>query len=162
MLLPLLAIIPYEIIYRRLFYVSGSQAWIYVRPAELITLPLLSLSLWDPLEITIQYHFPASAAQRPVSGALVMENYQLAQMKWPLEKTSQNISPSLSLLLALCLSISHCLPLNLIHSVSLSLPLALSLSVGSTPLKQSMKSMSRIHSFAPSAFGPACFAMVGC
>lgn len=51
----------------------------------------------DPLEITTQFHFPASAAQRLVSGALVMENYQLAHMKWPLEKTSQNKSPSLSL-----------------------------------------------------------------
>lgn len=52
----------------------------------------LSLSfLWDPLEITL--HFPASAAQRPVSGALVMENYQLAPMKWPLEKPLQTARP---------------------------------------------------------------------
>lgn len=55
-------------------------------------------------------------AQRRVSGALVMENYQLAQMKWPIEKASQNVSPSLPL--ALSLSISHCLPLHLIYAVS--------------------------------------------
>lgn len=92
---------PNEIIDIHPFGVSDSQAWIYVRPAELIALPFLSLALRDPLEITIQYHFPASVAQRPVSGTLVRENYQLAQMKWPLEKASQNISPSLPLTLSL-------------------------------------------------------------
>lgn len=116
---------PNEIIDIHPFGVSDSQAWIYVRPAELITFPFLSLALRDPLEITIQYHFPASVAQRPVSGTLVMENYQLAQMKWPLEKASQNISPSLSLSHSLCLSISHYLPLNLINSLFLSLALSL-------------------------------------
>lgn len=152
----LLAVIPYKTIYRHLF---GSEwltslnlctsSWAYHSP-------LLSLSLWDPLEITIQYHFPASAAQRPVSGALVMGNYQLAQMKWPLEKTSQNISPSLSLSLSLSLPLYFALPPSQFDSLSLSF------SVGSMPLKRSMKSMSRIHSFAPSAFRPACLAMVGC
>lgn len=92
---------PNEIIDIHPFGVSDSQAWIYVRPAELIALPFLSLALRDPSEITIQYHFPASVAQRPVSGTLVMENYQLAQMKWALEKASQNISPSLPLTLSL-------------------------------------------------------------
>ena len=118
---PLLAIIPMTIFTDICFDVSDSQAGICVRPAELITLPLPSLSLWDPLEITIQYHFPASAAQRPVGGALVMENYQLAQMKWPLEKTSQNISPSLSLSLYLSLSAA------LFRTASLSIWFTLSL-----------------------------------
>lgn len=33
-----LPIIPLEIIYRHLFGASGSPAWMYVHPAELITL----------------------------------------------------------------------------------------------------------------------------
>lgn len=81
----------------------------YECPAELITLPLLSLSPRDPLEITIQCHFPAAAAQRPVSGALVMENYQLAQMKWPLERTLKTYRP---LPPSLRLSILHYHSLN--------------------------------------------------
>lgn len=143
---------PNEIIDIHPFGVSDSQAWIYVRPAELIALPFLSLALRDPLEITIQYHFPASVAQRPVSGTLVMENYQLAQMKWPLEKASQNISPS------------HTLSASLFRTTSLSIWLTLfsslspSLLVGSTPLKLSTNSTSEIHNFAP----PACSFVVGC
>lgn len=127
----------------------------YVR--TLITLPLPSLSLWDPLEITIQYHFPASAAQRPVSGALVTENYQLAQMKWPLEKTSQNISPSLSLSLSLSLSTSHYLPLNLIHSLSLS-P---SLLVRCTPLKHEYEMHVKDPQFCTISISPSMFCYGG-
>lgn len=63
----------------------------YRLAVKVITLPLLLL--WDPLEITIQCHFPARAAQRPVSGTLVMENYQLAPMKWPLERPLQADRP---------------------------------------------------------------------
>ncbi len=112
---------PWELFTDISLYASGSQVWFYVRPAELITLPLLSLSLRDPLEITIQHHFPARAAQRPVSGALVMGNYQLAQMKWPLEKTSQNISPSFSLSLSLSASLFRTTSLSIWFTLSLSL-----------------------------------------
>lgn len=84
------------------------------RPAELIALPLRALPRRDPLEITIQCHFQARAAQRPVGGTLVTENYQLAQMKWLLErplKTHHPLSPSQ------LLSLPHCLPLHLIPSL---------------------------------------------
>lgn len=75
----------------------------------------LSLSfLWDPLEITL--HFPASAAQRPVSGALVMENYQLAPMKWPLEKPLQTARP-----LPLSSSWFHTTTLSILFSPSVLL-----------------------------------------
>lgn len=104
------------------------------------------LSLWDPLEITVQHNFPASVAQRPVSSALVMEDYQLAPMKWPLEKTSQNISPSLSLSPSLCLYISHYLPLNLINS----------------PLKQSTENDGGSTVLHHQHFTVHVFAMVGC
>lgn len=53
----------------------------------------LSLCFSFLLEITIQCHFPARAAQRPVSGAFGMENYQLALMKWPLERPLQTDRP---------------------------------------------------------------------
>lgn len=90
-------------------------------------------------QITIQYHFPASAAQRPVSGALVTEYYQLAQMKWPLEKTSQNISPSLSPSLPLSLSAS------LFRTTSLSIWFSPSLSVGSRVWKACQGSIDLHH-----------------
>lgn len=75
----------------------------------------LSLSLsfpWDPLEITIQCHFPARAAQRPVGGALVMENYQLAPMKWPLERPLQTDRP-----LPLSLTLDFTLPPSQFYSL---------------------------------------------
>lgn len=72
----LLAFITFKIIYKRCL-VQVAHECMYIQHE----LTSVSSSLSDPLEITIQYHFPASAAQRPVSGTLVMENYQLAQMK---------------------------------------------------------------------------------
>lgn len=112
---------------------------------------LLSLWLfWDSLEITIQCHFPASTAQRPVSSTLVMENYQLAQMKWPLERPLKTHRP-LPLSLALSTPLYFALPPSQFDSLAPSL----SLSIGSTPLKRSMKCISRIRGFAPPAFHPA-------
>lgn len=109
---------PNEIIDIHPFGVSDSQAWIYVRPAELIALPFLSLALRDPLEITIQYHFPAS--QWHVShGELSISTDEMATWKGLSKHIS--LSPSHTL----CLSISHYLPLNLINSLFLSLPLSL-------------------------------------
>lgn len=119
----------------------------YLRPAGLIALPLRALPRRDPLEITIQCHFPARAAQRPVGGTLVTENYQLAQMKWLLErplKTHHPLSPSQ------LLSLPHCLPLHLIPSLWEVRLLK--------KKKKSMKCISRSHSFASSSFRPACFA----
>lgn len=49
MLSPHVGYYPIEIIYRHLFGCECSQAWMCARPAELITLPLLSLSLSEIL-----------------------------------------------------------------------------------------------------------------
>lgn len=140
---------PNEIIDIHPFGVSDSQAWIYVRPAELIALPFLSLALRDPLEITIQYHFPAS--QWHVShGELSISTDEMATWKG----LSKHIS----------LSPSHTLSASLFRTTSLSIWLTLfsslspSLLVGSTPLKLSTNSTSEIHNFAP----PACSFVVGC
>lgn len=107
---------PNEIIDIHPFGVSDSQAWIYVRPAELIALPFLSLALRDPLEITIQYHFPAS--QWHVShGELSISTDEMATWK--------GLSKHISLSPSHTLSASLFRTLNLINSLFLSLPLSL-------------------------------------
>ena len=131
-----------NIIYRNLYVTVRMSSWAY---HSLALLSVSQRSFRNYHTMPFSSCRRSKASQRCVShGELSISTDEMAT--W---KNSQNISPSPSLIPALYFA----LPLS---------QFSLSLSVGSMPLKQCMKCITRFHCFAPSAFWMAHFAIVEC